>query len=274
MNLTKTCEKVWIRNHASLVDWILGQNYKRSPRLLLSRIPLLFISMEVPWEQAVFACFVHCYIPGPRTVAGHHQGFHTWADSLPLCSRLDLASVSFFYFGCETGPLLLAPCHSLGESRLLQLQRLQVPQGNHWGSQQERPAALPGAPGRSWQHSSSGLWQETRVGELALLPKLPGAPYLSSSLSFFWLFFLLFHLLSLLFIRTQKGKINILCFSCHQYQMIQMHTSICHSLQTPRNTHKEDTCFSSEGRIQHPHNSDSKALSHLSQGNYTHVFDS
>ena len=201
--------------------------------------------------------------------------FTIWANSLPLCSRLDLASVFFFYFGCETVPLLPAPCRSLGESRLLQLQRLQVLQENHWGSQQERPAALPGAPGRSWQHSSSGLWQEIRVGELALLPRMPGSPYLSSSLSFFWLFSLLFHLLSLLFVWTQKGKINILCFSCHQYQIIWMHTSICHSLQTPRNTHKEDICFSSEGRIQYLHNSETpKHLVIFSQGNYIHVFDS
>ena len=76
MNLTKTCEKVWLSNHTSLVDWILGQNYKCSLRPLLSRIPLLPIRMEVPWEKAVFACFVHCYISVPRTVAGQHQGFH------------------------------------------------------------------------------------------------------------------------------------------------------------------------------------------------------
>ena len=64
--------------------------------------------------------------------------FTIWANSLPLCSRLDLASVFFFYFGCETVPLLPAPCRSLGESRLLQLQRLQVLQENHWGSQDAR----------------------------------------------------------------------------------------------------------------------------------------
>lgn len=131
MNLTNTYEKVWKSKHT--LSWTeFWARITTAARGCCSAESLCSSSEWMFLERRQFLPVLFTATPQCLELRQDNIRVCTiWADSLPLRSPLDLGSVFFFYFGCETVPLLLVPCHSSGESGLLQLQRLQVPQRNH-----------------------------------------------------------------------------------------------------------------------------------------------